>query len=106
LFDPTFGIFVYSRPVYDREGYILSMIDLRNNPEAGYTQQITDNPWTGEYSPSDKNCGVKPLKKDYLNSYGSDFNQYWRTEIKSAYPVIYGGKSLYKYIYSIRTIIF
>ena len=38
LFDPTFAVFIYSNPLYDNMGNILSMAELRKNPKAGFMQ--------------------------------------------------------------------
>lgn len=94
LFDPTFGVFAYSNPTYDGKGYILSMAELRQNPDAGYVFQVVDKPWVGSYSQELKSFGVKPVGKDYLPIYDyGGFGHYWRNEIKSAFPVAYGATS-------------
>jgi len=96
LFDPTFGIFVYSESTYNHKGYILSMDELRKDPKSqvGYIQQVTDKPWSGEYSEELKQFGVKPLDKDYfIKQYGQNFNDYWRNEVEKSFPVAYGENS-------------
>src|SRR3990167_5454314 len=61
VFDASYGIFAYSRSAYDKEGEILSMLELQKNPDAGYLQGVTDRIWTGQYSPENRLYGVKSL---------------------------------------------
>jgi len=93
LFDPTFGLFVYSQKTYNQKGKILSMDDLRSNSEQGFIQQTVAEPWTGNYSAQIRQTVINPLKKDFLPEYGNDFNHYWRSDIANAFPVAYGVDS-------------
>lgn len=96
LFDPTFGVFVYSQPSYDKNGYILSMEELRKNTQEGYIQQVSASSkvWSGEYAQDLKNFGVKALDDDYLiEHYGQKFNDYWRNEVANSFPIAYGENS-------------
>ena len=93
LFDPTYGTFVYSGPEYDKKGKIVSMDQLRSNPNTGFMMQTTDDAWSGNYTAEDRNYIVKPIKKDLFPLFSDDFDQYWRTEVKSAFPVAYGSDS-------------
>ncbi len=98
LFDSSYGIFVYSQPTYDKQGYIINMYDLSKNRKQGYLQGITDTPWTGQYLPESRLYGVKPLLSN-----NSTLDELWRNEIKPAYPIIYGQKNLYKYFHLLKT---
>jgi hypothetical protein len=96
LFDPTFGVFVYSDENYDGLGHILSMQEVRKNFKAGFIQQIVDTPWLGNYNDA-KTFTIKPVALNYLTQYNSQENQnfdiYWRNEIKSSFPVAYGTQN-------------
>jgi len=94
LFDPTYGIFVYSNPAYDKKGRILSMQELRSDPQTGNILQVVEKLWVGEYSTDLKKFGGATLRQDFLKDvYGVDFNQYWREEVSRAFPVVYGETS-------------
>lgn len=97
LFEPTYGLIPYSRPNYDKEGYILSFRQLQLGNEY-YLQQLTDKPWTGQYSADSRNFGVQPIKNDYnvevlKDTEANNFDEFWRNEFKRSFPVAYGNNS-------------
>ena len=98
LFDPSYGIFVYSGPTFDKRGNIFSMSKLQKDRGAGFLQGVTDTPWTGQYSIESKVYGVKSLV--LVNP---TLNNLWRKEIEPADPIIYGHKNLYKYFFMLKT---
>lgn len=97
-FDPSYGVFVYSNPSYDKEGKIIGMHELSQHRSMGFIQSVTDILATGQYSNESKSYGVKTLTAN-----NPSLTDIWRKEITSADPIIYSGKNLYKYFYMIKT---
>lgn len=93
LFDPTFGVFVYSKSSYDGSGKILSMAEVRQEPSNGYLMQVSENVWSGNFSLEAAVFGVQQVKQGFLANLSDDFNSYWRAEITEAFTVAYGEDS-------------
>jgi transglutaminase-like putative cysteine protease len=54
LFDPTFGIFFYSRAEYDKQGYVISFHEFLCNPDIGTPFKVVSRPWAGSYGEETK----------------------------------------------------
>lgn len=76
LFDPTFGVFVYSKSSYDGLGKIFSMQEIRSKPTEGYLMQVSDEIWSGKFAPANYKSQIKMVEPGFLKSLAVDFNDY------------------------------
>jgi hypothetical protein len=98
LFDPTFGLFFYSNPDYDRTGHIISFHEFLSRPQEGTAFKVVSKPWKGEYDKEAKNFAVTRAEDDYLESkYGRPLIPVYRKEMSEAFPVAYGNNDLISY---------
>jgi hypothetical protein len=95
LFDPTFGVFFYSNPDYDRGGWVLSFHELFSAPYEGAAFKVVSRPWTGQYDESVRAFGVIPVEDGYLKGkYGDSVITLYRRDLEEAFPVSYDGDTV------------
>jgi len=98
LFDPTYGMFFYSRPDYDREGDVISFHEFLSRPDDWTPFKVVSRPWAGTYDQEARTFGVTRLEDDYLKEkFGDSVIGIYRKEMKEAFPVGYGGSDLVSY---------
>ncbi|MCI0708113.1 MAG: transglutaminase-like domain-containing protein [Ignavibacteriae bacterium] len=95
LFDPTYGIFFYSRPQYDRQGAVLSFHDLIENAESGFPILGVPKTGVGYYNLNMRYSLVRTVldNGDQLDDNGMSVAAY-RNAIRTAFPVAYGSSDL------------
>lgn len=95
LYDPTFGIFFYSNPEYDKRGVVPSLEELvTKSPEGWYILKAVDQPWE-EYDESVRSFDVVRAEEDYLTDfYGYPFLTEYRQMFVTTFPVAYDGNQI------------
>ncbi|MGD9603292.1 MAG: transglutaminase family protein [Gammaproteobacteria bacterium] len=89
LFDPTFGVFFYSRATYDGQGRILSARELVTATTWPTVMQVVAQPWLKNYTAA-RHHPVAPVG----DSPTSHVYSYWnRKNVGMAFPVAYGNAS-------------
>jgi len=88
LFDPTFGVFCYSREKYDGSGHILSAEEIVTEPTRAALMQVVERPWTLNYE-HERLFPVQPL----LDPPTSHVLTYWG-ERGSIFPVAFGNDAI------------
>lgn len=91
LFDPTYGMFFYSKPDYDQTGHVASFAEvIATATEDLYLFKAIDQPWIGQYDPSVRAFGVVEAENDYLaDYYGYPFVAAYRQMFTETFPVAY-----------------
>lgn len=88
LFDPTFGIFFYSRPEY-ADGHVLSAVEISIWPILPPMMQVLGKPWQRNYA-AEASFGVKPTGKKPI----SHETDYWNAQTHSEmFPIAFGNTS-------------
>lgn len=95
LFDPTFAIFFYSKPDYDKDGYVISFDEFLSRPNDWAPFKVVSIPWTGAYDQQARTFDVTRAEDDYLKSkYGDSVINIYRKEMQEAFPVAFGANDL------------
>lgn len=98
LFDPTFGIFFYTRPDYDMQGDVISFHEFLSNPNTGTAFKVVSRPWNGAYDQQARDFDVTLVEDDYLKSkYGDSVIKLYRKEMQEAFPIGFGAGDLISY---------
>jgi hypothetical protein len=98
LYDPTFGIFFFSRPSYSKEGYVISFHDLISNPHAWTPFKVVMEAGTGVYDENVRAFAVTKAEHNYLGSRKADWpiDSYLK-DVSEAYPIAYGSDDTVSY---------
>lgn len=96
LYDPTFGIFFYSKPDYDNTGYVISFHDLVANPYGWTPFKVVRKTGTGRYDESVKTFATTRVERSYLAGHDESVDSY-RKDLNEAYPIAYGGDDMVSY---------
>jgi transglutaminase-like putative cysteine protease len=95
LLDPTFGLFYYSREIYDGSGAIPSFHDLVLAPSSYHPLKVCEKPWLGRYDDPVRAYGVTSADSDFLKDvYGTGIVDLYRKYLTETFPVAYGGSNL------------
>jgi hypothetical protein len=95
LLDPTFGLFYYSREIYDGSGRIPSFHDLVLAPSRYHPLKVCEKPWLGRYDEPVRGYGVTPADSYFLKDvYGTGIVDLYRKYLTETFPVAYGGGDL------------
>ena len=98
LYDPTFGIFFYSRPDYDKQGDVISFHEFLSGPHDCTPFKVVSRPWSGTYDQQARDFAVTKPEDDYLKEkYGDSVINIYRKEMQKAFPVGFGGSDLVSY---------
>jgi hypothetical protein len=98
MFDPTYGIFFYSRPDYDKDGYVISFHEFLTRPDECTPFKVVSRPWAGTYDQGARTFGVTRVEGDYLKEkYGESVISVYKKEMQDAFPVGFGGSDLVSY---------
>ncbi|MGE5775802.1 MAG: transglutaminase-like domain-containing protein [Chloroflexota bacterium] len=91
LFDPTYGMFFYSKPDYDHTGHIASLTEvLATATENWYLLKAIDRPWLGQYDSNIRSFGILEVEEGYLDDfYGYSFIDAYRQMFAETFPVAY-----------------
>lgn len=95
LYDPSFGMFLYSKPEYNETGRIASLDDLVTSSASGwYFFKVVEQPWAG-YDESVRSFGIVRAEKDYLDEvYGYAFLDQYRQMFTTVFPVAYDDNQI------------
>jgi hypothetical protein len=97
LYDPTFGIFFYSKPDYDNTGYVISFHDLVSNPYGWTPFKVVSEAGAGRYDESVKTFAITNVGRGYLAELNQDSVDSYRKDLNEAYPIAYGSDDLVSY---------
>jgi hypothetical protein len=97
LYDPTFGIFFYSKPDYDNNGYVISFHDLVSNPYGWTPFKVVSKAGTGRYDESVKTFAITKVGRSYLAEHDVESVDSYRKDLNEAYPIAYGSDDMVSY---------
>lgn len=95
-FDPTFGIFFYSKKDYDGNGNVVSFKKLTSFPDKYSPIKVVENPWKGYYSTSIKQFGMQGVGPSYMKyHYKKSLLEIYKANLNKNFPVAFStGKSI------------
>jgi len=92
FFDPTFGIFLYSKALYDGDGKIVSFREIASDPQSYYFFKVVEKPWVGHYDNRIRNYGIKPVEADYLEYYyHKPLTNMYLKNLSRNFPIAFGA---------------
>ena len=92
LLDPTFGIFFYSKDLYDGSGRIASFQELVVDHSGWSSFKVVDRPWVGRYDDAVRSFNVALTETEYLGDvYAKPIMELYRKYLAETFPVAYGG---------------
>ena len=97
LYDPTFGIFFYSKPDYDHTGYVISFHDLIADPYGWSPFKVVSETGTGLYDETVKAFPLTKVDPGYLAEQGEESVDSYRKDLVEAYPIAYGSDDMVSY---------
>ncbi len=97
LYDPTFGMFFYSKPDYDNTGYVISFHDLVSNSYGWTPFKVVLKPGTGRYDESVRGFAITKAERDYLAEDDEASVDSYRKDLDEAYPIAYGSDDIVSY---------
>lgn len=90
LFDPTFGVFFYSREMHDSTGHVLSANEILIAEDPPFMMKVVERPWQKDY-PTMAGYGVRRVEEQPAFHVLS----YWGEQCRRvAFPVAYGNSSI------------
>lgn len=90
LYDPTFGVFFYSRPKWDGTGHVLSAQDIIVSRQRPDMIQVVEKPWQLDYD-RQRSFMVQPL----LDPPNSHVLTYWSEKgRRTIFPVAFGNDAV------------